>query len=97
MQETTRGQAPGHEGISQDAAEGEAGKGKAEGFNPSKIGAEICGRLGLDPKTTSEIRIRLSHGIAEVVVTGFLTETDGKLIGETFGHYRLVEIDGREV
>lgn len=28
MQETTRGQAPGHEGISEDVAEGEAGKGK---------------------------------------------------------------------
>lgn len=59
--------------------------------NPSKIAIEICGRLGLDPRKTKSITIHLSANRAEIEVHRLVSETDGKLIGDSLARYRLVE------
>jgi hypothetical protein len=58
---------------------------------PRNIATEICARLGFDPSKTMSITIHLSATKAEVEVHRFLTETDGKMIGESLKSYRLVE------
>lgn len=63
------------------------------------IGEEVCRALGIDPKRTVSVELKLASGcMAEVCVTSFVTNTQGLAVCELLKQrFDLVERDHSRV